>query len=124
MSSSSWPMAQGGAGPLKTRFANPQSDRCAPFYAAITRLACSDLRQLCTSGLIAPQELCWCSDFLCHHRKAAEGVGTKGRGNRDVRRIAAAGDQDPPDARNVVTRVKGVPLAAEIGFEPGGEIHW
>jgi polar amino acid transport system ATP-binding protein len=30
-SSSSWPMADGRAGPLKTLFANPQSDRLRAF---------------------------------------------------------------------------------------------
>jgi ABC-type histidine transport system ATPase subunit len=31
MSSSSWPMAHGRVGPLKTMFANPQSDRLRAF---------------------------------------------------------------------------------------------
>jgi hypothetical protein len=31
MSSSSWPMAHGRVGPLKTLFANPQSDRLRAF---------------------------------------------------------------------------------------------
>jgi hypothetical protein len=35
--------------------------------------------------------------------------------------IATAGDQHPADARDVVARVEDVPLATEIGFEPGCE---
>src|SRR5208283_5739439 len=52
-----------------------------------------------------------------------ERVRTKGRADRDIRCITAAGNQHPADARDVVARVKGVPLAADIGFEPGREIH-
>src|SRR5205823_5156507 len=63
------------------------------------------------------------SNLLGHYLKAAERVRAKGRADRDIRRVATAGDQHPPDAREVVACVKRVPPAAEIGFEPGGEIH-
>jgi len=61
---------------------------------------------------------CRC-DFFGPYREAAERVRTESGADRDVSRVATAGDQHPADARDVVARVKGVPLAAEIGFEPG-----
>src|SRR5271155_4002523 len=63
------------------------------------------------------------SNFLRHYCETAERVRTKCRADCDVGRIATAGDQHPPDARDVVARIKGVPLATDIGFEPGCEIH-
>src|SRR6266403_3348455 len=63
------------------------------------------------------------SDFLSPYREAVERVRTKGRADCDVRRIATASDQYSADAWDVVARVKRVPLAADIGFEPGCEIH-
>src|SRR5438270_2667155 len=62
-------------------------------------------------------------NFLRHYRKAAERVRTKCRADCDIGRIATAGNQHPPDARDVVARIKSVPLATYIGFEPGCEIH-
>src|SRR5215213_6438810 len=44
------------------------------------------------------------------------------RRDGDVRGIAAAGDQCPPDTWRVVPRVEHVPLPAEMGFEPGREV--
>src|SRR5207302_2933434 len=64
-----------------------------------------------------------CGDFFRPYRKAAERVRTEGRGDRDIRRVAAARDQRPADARDVVARVENVPLTTEIDFEPGREIH-
>src|SRR5260370_14562771 len=65
----------------------------------------------------------YCRDLLGHNGKAAERVWTKGRADRDIGRVPPAGDQHPPDARDVVARIKSVPLATDIGFEPGCEIH-
>src|SRR5207248_8175914 len=53
----------------------------------------------------------------------SERVRTEGRGDRDIRRVAAPREQHPADARDVVARVENVPLTAEIDFEPGREIH-
>src|SRR5437660_12399868 len=64
-----------------------------------------------------------CADFLSPYRKAAERVRTEGRGDRDIRRVAAARDQHPADSRGVVARVENVRLTAEIDDEPGREIH-
>jgi delta-aminolevulinic acid dehydratase/porphobilinogen synthase len=47
-------------------------------------------------------------DFFGPYRKAAERART--RADRDVRRIATAGDQHAANVRDVVTRVEGVPL--------------
>src|SRR6201993_2699650 len=63
------------------------------------------------------------SDFLGNYGETAERVRAEGRGNCDVCRIAPAGDQHAADAWDVVARIKSVPLAADIGFEPGCEIH-
>src|SRR5271166_4218244 len=91
-----------------------------PLYA---RLAASGQggRPWFSFGLVRVSP-CW-GDFLGPYREALERVRTKGRSDRDVGRIATAGEQHPADARNVVARIKGIPLAAEIGFEPGCEIH-
>src|SRR3984893_3393802 len=62
-------------------------------------------------------------DFLGHHSKAAQSVRAECRSNCNIRRIAAAGDQHAADAGDVVARIKGVPGATEVGFEPGCEIH-
>src|SRR5258708_2624321 len=40
----------------------------------------------------------------------------------DVRCVAAARHQHASAARYVVSRIEGVPLTADIGFEPGSEI--
>jgi hypothetical protein len=58
-------------------------------------------------------------DFFGQYRKAVERIRTESRADRDISGVATAGDQHPADARGVVARVKGVPLATEIGFEPG-----
>src|SRR5712671_3866521 len=68
------------------------------------------------------REMLW-GDLAGEYRKAAERVRTKGGADRDIRRVATARDQHPPDARHVVACVKRVPLAAQIGFEPSREIH-
>ena len=56
-------------------------------------------------------------DLEVFHGMQAEGVA-----DGDIGGIAAAGHQDASDARGIVARVEGEPLAAEIGFEPAGEI--
>src|SRR5262249_58493767 len=40
-----------------------------------------------------------------------------------VGRIASSRNQDASDARRIVSGVERVPAAAEIGLEPGAEIH-
>ena len=42
---------------------------------------------------------------------------------RNIRRVTAARDDDPADARNIVARIEGVPLAFQENFDPGAEIH-
>src|SRR5581483_6483243 len=61
--------------------------------------------------------------FIGPHPERLERIGAEGRADGDVGGIAAACDQDAPDARLVVARIEGVPGAAEIGFEPAGEVH-
>ena len=60
--------------------------------------------------------------FVVPDFEGVEGVGAKGGDHGDVGGVAAARDQDATDAGRVVARVEGVPLAAEIGFEPGCEV--
>src|SRR6266700_4682283 len=55
--------------------------------------------------------------------KALQGVGSEGGGDGDVGGVAPARDEDTPDARDVVSRVEGVPGAAQIGLEPACEVH-
>src|ERR1700758_818058 len=54
--------------------------------------------------------------------KADEGVWSESLSNWNVRSIAALGDQDAADPRNVVARVERIPVAAEIGLKPAGEV--
>src|ERR1700738_4126858 len=54
--------------------------------------------------------------------KADQRIWPEGLGNWNVCGIAALGDQDATDPRNVVARIEGVPAAANIGLEPGGKI--
>jgi hypothetical protein len=49
---------------------------------------------------------------------------TERNDQRDIRRVAAARHHDSADARNIVARIEGVPLAFQENFDPGAEIHW
>ena len=60
-----------------------------------------------------------CGDFLGLNREAAEPVRTKGGSTRDVCRVATPCYQDASDARDVVTRIEGIPGVIEISFKPG-----
>lgn len=51
-----------------------------------------------------------------------ERVGSERLRDRDVRGIAPARDQHAADPRDVVARIEGVPVAADIGLEPAGEV--
>src|ERR1700675_2884831 len=55
--------------------------------------------------------------------EAHELVRAERGGDGDVGGVAAARDQDAADARLVVTGIEGVPTVADIGLEPGAEIH-
>jgi hypothetical protein len=57
--------------------------------------------------------------FFSAYPEAAQRVRTESRTDRDVIRIATAGNQRPANTRDVVARVKGVSFGAEIAFEPG-----
>src|SRR5713226_4095669 len=61
-------------------------------------------------------------ELISPYFEADQGVWPEGLGNWNVCGIAALGDQDTADARNVVARIEGIPAAADIGFEPGGKI--
>src|SRR6202030_4078861 len=45
-------------------------------------------------------------------------------GKRNVARVASTSDQDAPNPVTVMPRIKGMPVSAKIGFEPGTENHW
>jgi hypothetical protein len=48
---------------------------------------------------------------------------TEYRGDRNVTGVASPCDQTPANAASVMPRVEGVPMSAQIGFEPGAKIH-
>src|SRR4051794_16502711 len=56
------------------------------------------------------------------HCETHQRVRPEGLRNRHVGGVAALRDQHAADARNVVAGVEGVPAAADIGFEPAGEV--
>lgn len=56
--------------------------------------------------------------FIGPHLEADELAWSENMNNRNIRRIAALGDQDTADARRVVACVEGVPATAEVGLEP------
>src|SRR5258708_33912995 len=60
--------------------------------------------------------------LICPDFKADQRIWSERLGNWNVRGIAALGDQDTADPRNVVARIEGVPAAAEISLKPAGKI--
>ena len=58
-----------------------------------------------------------------HDAERLEDVRTERVDERNIGGVASTRDQDAADARHVVARVEGVPLAAEEHVEPGVEIH-
>src|SRR6266581_1880701 len=54
--------------------------------------------------------------------KADERVWSERLRNWNVRGIAAVSDQDAADPRDVVARIEGVPVAADIGLKPAGKV--
>ena len=63
------------------------------------------------------------AQLVCPYPEALQPVGAEGVADRDISRVATAGDQHPADARRVVPSVKGPPMTAKIYLEPGSEIH-
>ena len=57
-------------------------------------------------------------EFIGPHPEADELTRSENMNNRNIRRIAALGDQDTADARRVVACIEGVPATAKIGIEP------
>ena len=62
-------------------------------------------------------------DLIADHFETPEPGKSKGRRDRDVRRIAAGCHQDPANARCVMARIASPPPAAQIHLKPGAEIH-
>ena len=50
-------------------------------------------------------------------------MSTAYRGDRNVTGGTPPSDQTPANATSVMPRVEGVPMSAQIGFEPGAKIH-
>jgi len=44
--------------------------------------------------------------------------------DRNIASVASTSDQDAANAAPVMPRIEGMPVSAQIGFEPGAEIHW
>src|SRR5580704_664256 len=61
--------------------------------------------------------------FVGPDPKGLQRVGSEGRGDRHVGRVAAARDEDAPDARRVVARIERVPGRPEVSLEPSREVH-
>ena len=63
------------------------------------------------------------ADFLRHDIEPGKHRIAKLGRDRDVGRVAPAGDNDTSDARDVVPGVEGEPASVEKHLEPGAEIH-
>src|SRR5208282_6858960 len=50
-------------------------------------------------------------------------IGSEGRRDGYIDRVAPPCDQNPSNPWHVVARVERVPASSEIGFEPGGKVH-
>src|SRR5438034_11296395 len=61
-------------------------------------------------------------DLVGPHLETDQRVRSEGLGDRNVGGIASLRDQDAADPRHVVAGIEGVPVPAEIGFEPAGEV--
>src|SRR5215213_8472619 len=62
-------------------------------------------------------------NFIRNDIEAYKHARPEDRRKRDIRGVAPTRHQDPADARRVVAGIEGVPMATEIDFEPGAEIH-
>ena len=61
-------------------------------------------------------------DLVGPHLEADQRVRPEGLGDRNVGGVAPLRDQDAADPRHVVARIEHLPVAADIGLEPAGEI--
>ena len=61
-------------------------------------------------------------ELISPYFKADECVRSESLDNWNICGIAALGDQDAADPRNVVARIEGVPMAADVSLEPAGKI--
>src|ERR1700722_19016024 len=110
------------AGRIRTHAVSTPSDSfgCRPAKLRATSLPEGDR--------VAPRRSKWArgrdrGDLIGDHLEACERAGPERGHYRDVGGIAATCHQGAADARLVVASVKRVPAAAEIGFEPGAEVH-
>jgi hypothetical protein len=62
--------------------------------------------------------------FVCPDAESRQGAEPEGMSQRDISGVAAMCNKNTADPRGVVARVKGVPPAAEIGFNPGRKNPW
>ena len=62
-------------------------------------------------------------NFVGHDLEPGEGRRPIAGGERHIGGVATAADQYAAYALAIVARVESVPMPAEIGFEPGAEIH-
>src|SRR5712692_5187633 len=61
--------------------------------------------------------------FIGPHPEALKRSGAESGADRNIGRIAATCNQHATDAWDIIARIEGVPTAAEVGFEPSGEVH-
>src|ERR1700722_13236008 len=55
--------------------------------------------------------------------EADECVRTERAADGGIGRIATARNQYPPDARDIIAGIEGVPSASQIRLEPAGKVH-
>lgn len=63
-------------------------------------------------------------DLVGVHLEVFQGAGSERCADGDISGIPAARYQDAPNTWCVVTRVEYIPMAVDVGFEPGSEIHY
>ena len=61
-------------------------------------------------------------DLICPNLEADQRVRSECMGDGNIRGITPLRDQDAANSRHVVSRIEGMPTAADIGLEPAGKI--
>ena len=75
------------------------------------------LTDVCRFGIASP-------NLFGGNPKILEKMLPERHRDRNVARVVPTSDQDAPNPATVMPGIKGMPVPAKIGFEPGTEIHW
>lgn len=57
------------------------------------------------------------------HLETLQRIGAEGAADGNIGGVAATGNQHTPDTWDIVSSIKGVPLAIKVGLKPTGKIH-